>query len=106
MDRAIDAWLKKLARQKGFDKMPFYAVTYEQALPGSMVRRAAMVSQSPQLIQQWIDEITSPPAPSRPGKPSPPHPPPPFSPSRNGCAATELTSLPYYPCPRGTGPRA
>ncbi len=60
VDKAIDAYLKKLARQKGFDMMPFYAVTYEQALPGSMVRRAAMVSQSPQLIQQWIEEITSP----------------------------------------------
>lgn len=60
VDKAIDAYLKKLARQKSFDPMPFYAVTYEQALPAGMVRRAAMVSQSPQLIQQWIEEITSP----------------------------------------------
>ena len=60
VDKAIDAYLKKLSRQKSFDPMPFYAVTYEQALPAGLVRRAAMVSQSPQLIQQWIGEITSP----------------------------------------------
>jgi hypothetical protein len=60
VDKTIDAYLKKLARQKTFDPMPYYAVTYEQALPAGMLRRAAMVSQSPQWIQQWIEEITSP----------------------------------------------
>ncbi len=59
VDRAIDAYLKKLARQKGFDPMPFYAVTYEQALPAGLVRRA-MVSQSPQFIQQWVEDMTIP----------------------------------------------
>lgn len=60
VDKAIAAYLKKLARQKGYDPMPFYAVTFEQALPPNLLHRAAMVSQSPQMIQQWIQEITNP----------------------------------------------
>ena len=40
--------------------MPYYAVTYEQALPAGLVQRAAMVSQSPQMIQQWVEEISNP----------------------------------------------
>jgi hypothetical protein len=59
-DRAIDAYLKKLAKQKGYDPMPFYAVMFEQSLPGGLQRRAAMVSQSPQMIQQWVQEIINP----------------------------------------------
>ena len=37
--------------------MPYYAVMFEQPLGGGMVRRAAMVSQSPQMIQQWVEQI-------------------------------------------------
>jgi hypothetical protein len=60
LDKAIDTYLRKLSKQKGYDPMPYYAVMYEQALPGGLVRRAAMVSQSPQMIQQWVEEITNP----------------------------------------------
>ena len=60
VDRAIAAYLRKLATQKGYDPMPYYAVMFEQALPPNHVRRAAMVSQSPQMIQQWIQEISNP----------------------------------------------
>jgi hypothetical protein len=60
IDRAIEAHLKKLSRQKGYDPMPFYAVMFEQPLAGGLLRRAAMVSQSPQVIQQWVQEISSP----------------------------------------------
>jgi hypothetical protein len=59
-DKAIGAYLRKLAKQKGYDPMPYYAVMFEQPLPPNLIRRAAMVSQSPQMIQQWIEEIANP----------------------------------------------
>jgi hypothetical protein len=60
VDRAIDVYLKKLAKQKNYDPMPFYAVMFEQTLPAGLFRRTAMVSQSPQMIQQWISDISNP----------------------------------------------
>jgi hypothetical protein len=60
MDRTVDAYLRKLARQKGYAPMPYYAVMFEQPIPPGVVRRAAMVSQSPQVIRQWVQELTSP----------------------------------------------
>ena len=59
LDRAIDAYLRKLDSQKKFDRMPFYAVMYEQVIPTGLVRRAR-VSQSPQVIWQWVQEVTLP----------------------------------------------
>ena len=60
IDKTIDRYLKNLAKQKGYDTMPFYAATYEQSLPAGLLKRAAMVSQSPQMIQQWVEEISNP----------------------------------------------
>jgi hypothetical protein len=60
VDKAIEAYLRKLAKQKGYDPMPYYAVTFEQSLPAGLMRRAAMVSQSPQMIFQWIEEMRTP----------------------------------------------
>ncbi len=63
VDKAIDAYLRKLAKQKSFDPMPYYAVMFEQSLPTAFLRRG-MVSQSPQMIQQmvqqWAQEISNP----------------------------------------------
>ncbi|WP_165072449.1 DUF1570 domain-containing protein [Paludisphaera rhizosphaerae] len=60
LDKTINAYLTKLTKQKGYDPMPYYAVLFEQPLPNGRLRRAAMVSQSPQLIKQWIDEMSNP----------------------------------------------
>jgi len=60
IDKTIDSYLKKLATNKKYDPMPFYAATYEQSLPAGLLKRAAMVSQSPQMIQQWVEEISNP----------------------------------------------
>jgi len=60
IDRAIEVYLKKLAARKGYDPMPFYAVMFEQSLPAGLLRKAAMVSQSPEMIQQWVQGITHP----------------------------------------------
>jgi len=59
VDKAIDVYLRKLVKQKGYDPMPYYTVTYEQPLPAGL-SRAGMVSQSPQMIQQWVQEISNP----------------------------------------------
>lgn len=60
LDRTVHAYLNRLTKRKGYDPMPYYAVQFEQPLVNGMVRRAAMVSQSPQLIRQWIDEMSNP----------------------------------------------
>ena len=60
IDKTIESYLKKLAKQKGYDPMPYYAATYEQSLPAGLLKRAAMVSQSPQMIQQWVEETSNP----------------------------------------------
>jgi hypothetical protein len=60
VDKAIDAYLRKLARQKNYDPMPYYAVTFFQPLPAGLLHRTGMVSQSPQMIQQWIQENIDP----------------------------------------------
>lgn len=60
LDKAIDAYLRKLTKQKGYAAMPYYAVLFEQPLTTGLVRRAAMVSQSPQVIRQWVQELSNP----------------------------------------------
>jgi len=60
LDRTIHAYLNRLTKQKGYDPMPYYAVLFEQPLANGLLRRAAMVSQSPQLIKQWIGEMSNP----------------------------------------------
>ncbi|HEY2156538.1 MAG TPA: DUF1570 domain-containing protein [Isosphaeraceae bacterium] len=49
-----------LGKLRQIDALPYYAVMFEQALGNGMVRRAAMVSQSPLMIRQWIDSSTNP----------------------------------------------
>jgi hypothetical protein len=60
IDKQIAAYLVRLSKQRGYDHLPFYAVMFEQPFAGGMIRRAAMVSQSPSMIQQWIQEMNSP----------------------------------------------
>jgi hypothetical protein len=57
LDREIDKHLSKL---KVNDPLPYYAVLFQQRISGSMVRRAAIVSQSPSMIRQWLDTVKSP----------------------------------------------
>ena len=49
-----------LGRLKKFDVLPYYAVSYEQSLNNGSVYRAIMVSQSPSMIQQWIESVHNP----------------------------------------------
>jgi hypothetical protein len=56
MRRSLDAFLK---RQK-YDPIPYYAVGFVQQLPGGVVRRASIVSPSPSMIRQWVENTTEP----------------------------------------------
>jgi hypothetical protein len=60
LDNKVDDYIKKLSNKKGYDPLPYYAVMFEWTLPDGMLRRYAMVSQSPQIIQQRVNDFTSP----------------------------------------------
>lgn len=57
LDREIGTYLSKL---KAKDHLPYYSVMFQQRIPGGMVKRAAIVSQSPSMIRQWLETVTSP----------------------------------------------
>jgi hypothetical protein len=59
LDKKADDYIRKLSRQPGYDPLPYYAVMFEQPLGGGTVHRVAWVSQSPQMIQQWVQQNTS-----------------------------------------------
>ncbi len=59
IDKETDKHIRKLSTSKGYDPLPFYAVIFEQPLGGGMVHRAAWISQSPQMIEQWVQRMTS-----------------------------------------------
>ncbi len=56
MDRAVNAHLTKLK----YEPLPYYAVMFEQPVGPGLVHRAAMVSQSPSYIRQWIETLSQP----------------------------------------------
>jgi hypothetical protein len=60
LDRKAEDYLRKLSQRGRFLALPHYAVIFEQPLGGGMVRRAATVSQSPQVIQRFLEATTSP----------------------------------------------
>lgn len=57
LDRAFH---KYLAGLRYSDKLPFYAVTFEQPLTRGVIRRAAMVSQSRDVVYQWVETMADP----------------------------------------------
>jgi hypothetical protein len=60
LDKSVDDHIHRLSQKKTYDSLFYYAVIFQQALGNGVVRRAATVSQSPQFIQQWVQEMTSP----------------------------------------------
>jgi hypothetical protein len=56
LDRALARYLAGL---KGYENLPYYAVSFEQPIGPGIARRAAMVSQSQAMIRQWVDEVTT-----------------------------------------------
>jgi hypothetical protein len=60
LDKKLDEHIRKLSQKKNFDPLPYYTVIFVQPLGNGIVRRAATYSQSPQMIQQWVQEQTAP----------------------------------------------
>jgi hypothetical protein len=60
LDKKAEDFLRKQSQRRDFVLLPHYAVIFEQPLGGGMVRRAARVSQSPQVIQKWLEQTISP----------------------------------------------
>lgn len=56
LDKAIGVYLAKLK----YKELPYYTVVFEQPVGPNRLKRAAMVSQSPLVIRQWIDTISNP----------------------------------------------
>ncbi len=59
LDKKVDDAVHKLSQKKGYDKLPYYAVIFQQSLGNGTICRAATVSQSPQMIQQWVVDRTA-----------------------------------------------
>ena len=58
LDRDIDTYLGKL---KVNNRLPYYAVVFQQRIGATtLLKRAAIVSQSPTMIRQWLETVTNP----------------------------------------------
>ncbi|WZO96577.1 DUF1570 domain-containing protein [Isosphaeraceae bacterium EP7] len=55
LEKAMRTYLGKI----NFVAPPYYFVMFAQPIPGNMIRRAAMVSQSLSAIDEWIQRITA-----------------------------------------------
>jgi len=60
LDKKVDDYIHNLSQKKTYDSLFWYAVIFEQTLGNGMVRRRAFWSQSPQVIQQTVLELTLP----------------------------------------------
>ena len=60
LDKKADEYIRKISQKRDITQLPSYAVIFEQPLGGGMVHRAAWISQSPQMIQQWVEQQISP----------------------------------------------
>ena len=52
LDKKVGAHLTSLK----YDKIPYYAVTFERVVPNGLITRTGLVSQSPSVIREWLDE--------------------------------------------------
>jgi hypothetical protein len=59
LDKKLDEYIRKLSQKKNYDPLPYYTVIFAQPLGNGLVRRVATVSQSPQLIEQWVERETT-----------------------------------------------
>jgi hypothetical protein len=60
VDKKVDEFVIKLSQSKDYEPLPYYAVTFEQRLANGALKRAVCVSQSPQMILQWVEEKRAP----------------------------------------------
>jgi hypothetical protein len=60
LDTKVEDYIRKQSQRRDFPDLPHYAVIFEQPLGGGMVHRKAMISQSPQVIQRWLEQSIPP----------------------------------------------
>jgi hypothetical protein len=60
LDKRAEEYIRLQSRRKDFPDLPHYAVIFVQPLGGGMVSRKAFISQSPQMIQSWVEQAASP----------------------------------------------
>jgi hypothetical protein len=60
LGKKAEDYIRRRSQKGDFPALPYYAVIFEQPLGGGMVRRRAFVSQSPQVIQRWVEQNASP----------------------------------------------
>ena len=53
---ALDKKIAKYLNDLKYDKIPYYVVTFERVAPNGFLSRTGLVSQSPSVIREWIDE--------------------------------------------------
>jgi hypothetical protein len=56
LDKSVAKYLATLK----CESLPYYAVTFEQQIHDGGMRKAALVSQSPSMIRQWLETIEHP----------------------------------------------
>src|SRR5262249_49549981 len=59
LDKKVDDYIRRLSKRGGSDRLPYYAVMVEQPLGGGAMRRVAFFSQSPQVIEETVQEISA-----------------------------------------------
>jgi hypothetical protein len=59
LDKKVDDYVQKLSQSRDYEPLPYVAATFEQPLANGAVKRAVIVSQSEQMIQQWLQEKTA-----------------------------------------------
>jgi hypothetical protein len=60
LDKRVDDHIHRISQRKSYDTLFCYAVLFRQTLGNGMVSCKAYVSQSPQMIQQWVQDVTDP----------------------------------------------
>lgn len=60
LDKKVEEYIRKLSLKRNFEPLPYWAVILEQSLGDGRVRRTAWVTQSPQMIQRWVEQTVSP----------------------------------------------
>ncbi len=60
LDKRLSDYIQNVAQKRPYDPLYYYTVVFVQPLGNGTMRRAATFSQSPQIIQEWVQQMTSP----------------------------------------------
>lgn len=60
LDQEVHRHVERLSFDPSYVPVIYLAVTFEQELPSGLVRRGTLVSQSPSIVQEWLQSIVTP----------------------------------------------